>query len=257
MSNPTSRGRVHPTCSAFGSASRGRPAPKRAGPPSPLRQRPPLRRSTLQRVLPRTRRIGPASARQCQCRTCSAFVVSHHPDGFRHCRATGLLHPAHDHGVHRVSGGPGACPRQDDPSPPMPHPPEPIPLQQPPGMTARAPSPFLASKETPRPRGLAPLKRPSPQPRRCRRCRARDSPGLPVLEHAATRCRMGPRVDDDRVAEAARIAQRPARSSPHRGGTISYPRFLRCGDATGRSRARFASVPAAPGSAHQGARVTC
>jgi hypothetical protein len=255
--NPTNRARVHPTCSAFGSASRGRPVPEGAGPPSPLRQRPPLRRSTVQRVLPPTRRIGPTSARHCQCRTCSAFVVSHHLDGFRHCSATGLLHPAHDHGVHRVSGRPDVCPRHDDPSSPMPHPPEPIPLQQPPGMTVRAPSPFLVSEETPRPRGLAPLKSPSPQPPRCRGGRARDSPGLPVLEHAAARCRMGPLVDRELLAEAIGIAQRPARSRTHRSGSISHPKLLRCGDANGRSRGRFASVPAAPTCQRRSADMTC
>jgi hypothetical protein len=34
---------------------------------------------------------------------CSVLVVSHHLDGFLRVRPAGLLHPAHDHEVHRVS----------------------------------------------------------------------------------------------------------------------------------------------------------
>jgi hypothetical protein len=67
-------------------------------------------------------------------------------------------------------------------------PPEPIPPLQP-HDDSHVPPRRFPSVKTPRPRGFAPLGSPSPSHPRCRLCKARDSPGLPVLKHIFARCR--------------------------------------------------------------------
>jgi hypothetical protein len=57
--------------------------------------------STWPRARPPTSKL--ASAGRCRRPACSVFAVSHRPDGLRHPRFAGLLHPAADPGVHRVS----------------------------------------------------------------------------------------------------------------------------------------------------------
>lgn len=45
--------------------------------------------------------------------TRSVHAVSHDLDGLLHLGAAGLFHPAADHGIHHVSGGPGVCTPRD------------------------------------------------------------------------------------------------------------------------------------------------
>jgi hypothetical protein len=105
-----------------------------------IRPLPPLRRSSLRVSTPRNpevpfgRAVPPARSR-------SAFTVSHRLDGFLHPGAAGLLHPASDHEVRRVSV---AC-RQHHPeavlcesasSPRRSHPSKNSPRQQPYRVTA-------------------------------------------------------------------------------------------------------------------------
>lgn len=45
--------------------------------------------------------------------TCSAFAVSHRPDGFRHHPVVDMLQPTSDHGVRQVFAGLGTCPYRD------------------------------------------------------------------------------------------------------------------------------------------------
>jgi hypothetical protein len=108
------------------------------------------------RAVARSRR---ASARGCRHRARSVLAVSHRLDGLRHPRFAGVLQPAADHGVHRVSAPhapavpaaalalPLQCPR----------PPERSPLRQP-CPRHRGPMPPRRSPRSraARPRGLAP-----------------------------------------------------------------------------------------------------
>jgi hypothetical protein len=71
----------------------------------------PLRRSTVGCPLPgRTRGRVHSAITPPSVTTRSVHVVSHHFDGFLHPRLAGLLHPASDHEVRRISGFRGPDP---------------------------------------------------------------------------------------------------------------------------------------------------
>lgn len=183
---PTEAGRArrHRAYSAFGDASHAaRPASRAPSLGLSQGSSPPSTSPSARG----SRSLATASARCDQHRTRSVLAVSHRLDVLRHRQLAGLLQPAADPGVHRVSAHRARRVRRALlASPPVHRPPERSPPRQP-RLRHRRPVPPRRSSADPaiRPpdlgallhRGVRGVRGPWPDRH------ARGSPGLPVLEH--------------------------------------------------------------------------
>jgi hypothetical protein len=116
----------------------------------------------------------------------SAFVGSHHPDGLLHRRLAGLLHPAADPGVHRVSAHCQTCPSWLPRFPTDASPSRAFPSRAAVPRVAAWPCPLAVAdvRGRRRLRGLLPLGSPLRDPTVADRFTPEALLGFPHLEHA-------------------------------------------------------------------------